>query len=423
MICLATMSSAAEESLWQYNMYNNGDGEKGFRLEFFPDAFEERIPSSTPLLDLGVKVELPSCQNPGLALNIHHVVASISELETYAIGQAKAALQAAPLLGIEAIWPELATILKHLNNMSWKKKDLEIMSCEQIMREVQQSGLLPKRQAYFQCVQSGVTNGKSRDSAELDCSGSLGKVVNFINGQESTNINLISETIDFLKDKEFKGLPPNNRLEELRDVLGEITTYGSGGKEIQAGIPFDQYINQVKYGIEISIEALVDLCISKFDTSSMKPRCDLVQSEIDLYQNDLEVVFYDKAGTPPFINREMVEAIARFDEGSRENYIDYYAEELALLKAKILVKDFDWIISHMTQVAGGKDHEDDYLKKRGELVEKVEKVEMRNERRARLLRLQNNIILASEAAVNRKIAEEASKSPGATTRQRINLPE
>ena len=345
-------TTSTQSYLWNYR-------------QFFPGGLIENVPPTVNILKLSGSISGPTCQNPGFLFRFQDYVAQLSQIKAYVLSEVQSAMQAAPLLLIEALFPELADILKHLNNMTWLQLSLQHHTCQSMMETVRQSNLVPSLRPYTQCLAQcmGPNGGSScsgsnetRDQAESDCSATAGLVFDFLNQANVPRLDYMSTLIAWAQGQRNNNgnaeVPNDATLAVIQQLMGEIS-YSADGRNFTPGIPVRQVYKTYKLAIKTALNALLAECVAQRATQD---DCYLSANDWGTYQQYLTVQ-YPYADTPTTLfDQNVIRAVASQPTANQADSLDMVAHAYAMAELRAIVKG----ATYVAQLPFGQDGGDEY---------------------------------------------------------------
>ena len=390
--------------------------------QFFPGGLIENVPQTVNIVKIGGTITGPTCQNPGFLFNFQNYVAQLSQIKAYVLSEIQSAMQAAPLLLIEALFPELADILKHLNHMTWLQLGLQHDTCQSMMNFVNQNNLVPSLRPYTDCLAvcmgpkgSSPCSGanETRDQAEVDCSATAALIYDPLNHTNVPTLNLMSTLLTWAQNQRNTNgnseVPNDTTIATIAQLTGELTFDPTNGRSTQPAVPVRQVYKQYKMAIKNALNALLAQCISTIQAQGSDD-CFLSQSDLDPYAQYLSVQ-YPLSDQPTWlIDVNVIRAIAAQPAANQPDSLDLVANAYALAALRAVAKG----ATYVTQLAYGQDGMDEYTPALTELIAHIDEQldEIANDQTEREKVTKTNYDLVNRITQANTFLQQQSVLPG-----------
>ncbi len=365
----------------------------------FPAELDVNSPKTITLFDIKPEIQGPSCQNPGFMFNFSGYVASFAKMQDYLDENLKSALLGVGLIYLESLFPEYATIQKHLNKLAMYKKSLDNFSCEGVMNTIRKSDALPSLRPYAGCIEKEVGKGNTRDDAEVICSETLSQVYKFLGDHPEgvEEFNLTKETFDHakrLRDSGDNKIPDNALLDELAYIIGQVKIF-SNGRHIQKETSLNAYIIKMKTDIETAIYDLVAECdrlFSEDEALTLSEKiCPIKNSYLDGYKSFLALKYPNADGLSWIISLPTIQELTRTGDPMRSQAIDTFAISAAIHKGRLLVDLWKYVVESALIIDGSDEYKELYSQIIVDLQTQIESIVEQTSQRQSLVDIENII--------------------------------
>lgn len=393
-------SLQADDDFWKPRTESGSFGidYNHFLSDLFPQGLVEGQPRDLTLFSFKGSVKGLTCGQPGIVFDLSIAVATLSQLESYLLSHVQAMLQAAPLLMADQLFPELATLMKHFNDLGLQKIDLQAATCESIMRDVRSSQLIAPQRPYVVCINEKMEDGTDRDRAEVECGNKTEEIENFLEDNKVVkSFDLWDATIKHAKKKRIEEehfeMPSDERLDLIHRIIGEMRVEGEKGVEAKQGDKtFKEWVNSQKAAAQAALEALVAECQGEFyyvddveTPQNHRKYCTITDAQLTLYDPELAEEMPNKAEPHRFLTKRQIMAIASIDDDALlANYLDYVATEISLRQGELLIHQFEKIANVALGEAGSETYKEVYENKKEELKSELQELKDRFNARVKL---------------------------------------